>query len=761
MSIKWRITVLMLVVFFLSSILPGTSGVNAAVNTGKTFYVAQSNGDDINDGSIEKPFKTISKAAEVMAAGDTCLIREGTYRETIKPANNGEKGRPITYKAYGKERVIVSGADVLPGSWEVYKGSIYSTPIGWSMGLGKDQVFVDGTAVVQARFPNSNERRTLPVKYSPLFPTMGYFAVGQDDNNIVRSPSLTQKEKDYWKGAIFVGGQNAVYAWQSAVVSSSTAGELKVEKRSHVFWFPQLHDMNSNHPVMSAGYLTNHINALDKAGEWHIMDGRLYIWMPQGDEPTKHIVEAKKRNLAFDLTDKKYINLYGVEVFAASVTMSGAQYCSMDRCLASYTSHFLLFDDATSGFIENAFNKQPGDAPQRGEAGIYVSGIGNKIVNSTIRYSAGAGIYLAGRDTVIENNRIHDCGYACTYLGLIYAADEVWPDGMSIDQINKRLFGNYRIRYNTLYNVGRSAVNFGSISSRISKFMSSDISYNRIFNTMLFTDDGGAFYAYGVNLGQNGKRTVFHHNLIWDSFRVSVPGAVIYSDNYTEGLDITKNLIWHHPLADPGFMTIKEDGNPNNLPKDKGDNIDLGEIQAITDDIAAKKYPGGKYFKTGADHGEDPFSKPQKEIRATRYEKPAGELSRKGWTASASSSTADYSKPQFAIDPDRENSYWSSANIAQTPGEWFQVDMKAQKEFSRIVLESGNVNSPRSYTVTVSNDGKLWSKAVATGDSCTPHLEIFTKGKQKARFIRITQYAVTNESWGHVWSILDFKVYSR
>ncbi len=39
--------------------------------SGKDYYVSQ-NGDNGNPGSKDKPFKTIQKAADVMAAGDTC-----------------------------------------------------------------------------------------------------------------------------------------------------------------------------------------------------------------------------------------------------------------------------------------------------------------------------------------------------------------------------------------------------------------------------------------------------------------------------------------------------------------------------------------------------------------------------------------------------------------------------------------------------------------------------------------------------------------
>lgn len=53
-----------------------------------TYYVAIT-GNDRNKGTIEEPFRNIQKAATIMAPGDTCIIREGVYRETVVPHNNG------------------------------------------------------------------------------------------------------------------------------------------------------------------------------------------------------------------------------------------------------------------------------------------------------------------------------------------------------------------------------------------------------------------------------------------------------------------------------------------------------------------------------------------------------------------------------------------------------------------------------------------------------------------------------------------------
>lgn len=79
----------------------------------REFFVAL-DGDDDNPGTLAKPFATVQKAADVMAAGDTCYIRGGTYllEDSINlgNSNSGGEDNPITYCPYPGEEVILTGA---------------------------------------------------------------------------------------------------------------------------------------------------------------------------------------------------------------------------------------------------------------------------------------------------------------------------------------------------------------------------------------------------------------------------------------------------------------------------------------------------------------------------------------------------------------------------------------------------------------------------------------------------------------------------
>ncbi|MEY3895536.1 MAG: hypothetical protein RLZZ214_1055, partial [Verrucomicrobiota bacterium] len=85
-----------------------------------TWYVA-TNGNDTQAGTLAAPFRTIQRAADVMAPGDTCLIRQGTYRETVRPAASGTAAAPMIFSPYNDEAVTVSGCDIITG-WQSPSG---------------------------------------------------------------------------------------------------------------------------------------------------------------------------------------------------------------------------------------------------------------------------------------------------------------------------------------------------------------------------------------------------------------------------------------------------------------------------------------------------------------------------------------------------------------------------------------------------------------------------------------------------------------
>lgn len=86
----------------------------------RTYHVAQKakNASDENDGSENAPFKTISKAASILTAGEAVEVHEGIYREWVKPGKGGRSpGEMIWYYAAKGENVVIKGSDEWSPEW--------------------------------------------------------------------------------------------------------------------------------------------------------------------------------------------------------------------------------------------------------------------------------------------------------------------------------------------------------------------------------------------------------------------------------------------------------------------------------------------------------------------------------------------------------------------------------------------------------------------------------------------------------------------
>lgn len=79
-------------------------------------------GSDSNPGTLNAPWKKISRANNTLKAGDTVYIRAGSYEETIHPTNSGKPDNYITYTAFNGETVTIGGsitygADLSDRTW--------------------------------------------------------------------------------------------------------------------------------------------------------------------------------------------------------------------------------------------------------------------------------------------------------------------------------------------------------------------------------------------------------------------------------------------------------------------------------------------------------------------------------------------------------------------------------------------------------------------------------------------------------------------
>lgn len=589
---------------------------------GKTYYVAQTkNASDKNDGSEAAPFKTLSKAGEVVKAGDTVIVGGGIYRETLTIANNGEKARPITFRAKEGEKPVISALEKVQGfatypSDEVMTDNVVVAQLKTTLGEGRNMVFMNNISIAEGRHPNTDTSEKAyirkPMNLSDMWPTEGNMKirVATDEekaNNtkildVISETDLNQSE-NFWEGATYIGFMGAAWGTCSGKIKSSVPGMISMDPENvSYFWFD---DQWQAENLDDCGYITNHIRTVDAPGEWYIDEEEklLYICPPEGTTIDTMKLETKARQLVIDLKKNSYITFDGFETIGGGIRMNDGVMNVFNNCDFRYVSHFSYFHDNRDGYLENFDDRfEPeGGAPQRGEAGIYVGGDNNVIVNCRIDHSAGAGIYSTGAYGLFENNHLIDCGYNGGDVSGIFLSGKAY-----LYQDGKR--GGDVIYYNTIDRVGRSTIHYANQHDQDTNPMTGsiplDIGYNDLNNGMVFGRDGALIYTHGMSLGSDNRQSKVHHNSIrniWNSQNWG--GSGVYHDNITLFQEVYDNLIFNEngmTYSELIFTHPAGIGNPYWGVIDEWNNTQFSKYTGKLEDINPSDYPGGKPFRTGS-----------------------------------------------------------------------------------------------------------------------------------------------------------------
>jgi hypothetical protein len=474
------------------------------------FYVSPF-GSDQNSGSLEQPFKTAQKCADLIQPGKTCYLRAGTYRETIRPVQSGTPSAPITFTAYQNEAVMISGAEPIEG-WEPFRNSIFRAKAILPSDGYRDteflanQVFAKSEMMNEARWPNLSSDLMHPTLVGGAVKSRGGTAATVENSTIPNVP-------EGWAGATV--WTNEWYVSRTGRITGGTKGVLTAEMSAPWerggFWF----------------YLVGKLSLLDAPKEW-FYDGQrhlLYLWIPGGKQPSQ--VEVKQRNFAFDLSGRSYVTLRSLNLFASTVTSSSdSQGLLLDGLRAKYVSHHVtlppLPKDKQAPGTDNGLIV----ASHAQDTGIQLRGKGNSFRNSVLSWSSGNGVLLEGTGHQVIHNRIENTNYGVSYAAPI------------------RINGTgHKIIHNTITATGRDAINIDwHTAGTDARFI--EIAYNDISNFGLLSTDLGAVYiCCTVNL----EGGLIHHNWIHDAKAFSPFWGTrgIYLDLNSFNSTIHHNVLWN------------------------------------------------------------------------------------------------------------------------------------------------------------------------------------------------------------------------
>lgn len=530
------------------------------------YYVAKTGDNTLNDGkSLATPFLTIQKAASLVKPGDNVYVRGGVYRETVRPAEGGTNGAPITFQPYNGENVTISGAEEITG-WTAHTSNIYKAPLAANFLTSNRnqsfQIFVNEQMMTLAQWPNrlsSNPTnanlykavtRNFISKNTASNVTTGVMDVSNNlpPSSCVGAEIYFQPDNRAWSW-LFTGKVTAVSGGNITFQSFSSAGKDIIGQGRY--------DVNSRY------FVFNKLSLLDREEEWFhdAAAGVLYLQAPGNQNPSTLKVEAKKREYAFNLTERSFINIKGFNLFACTITtdidaggvsgeanrgydvngnvihpwrikgfLAQSSNVIIDGIKAKYLTHYT--DVSGHMFLQWG-----------GSSGIVLSGSNHEIKNSTLQFSAGNGITLNGQSNKATNNTILDMDYMANDCAAISTVG------------SQAITQDHEISYNTIIRTGRSGIQSRSAQNSNPNNLIARIHHNDISNFMLQDWDGGGIYGTSESGTCNFLRV--DHNIIHDAEGFLVSG--IYYD-FARSLIIDHNLIYNVETALKNQGTSLESG---------------------------------------------------------------------------------------------------------------------------------------------------------------------------------------------------------
>ncbi len=511
-------------------------------------YVDQSNAaDPAQDGSWAHPFDTIQEAADIATAGTTVFIRTGTYRETVVPAYSGDAvSGAIVFKPYQDEAVIVSGAELLSvetsDSWGLKSGSssIYEIDLSstFSSTLNQaEQLLVNGEMMVKARYPNLPFR----VKEEIFGPWLSIDSITSDEqtpgteaDHGWRRVTMVDDELvgigvDLAGATIFVrpqvaDGRGWGFVRSGTIVSHS--GDTLV--------FDATVNMSDLGP-MDPYFIRAKTDLIDKAGEWYhdTIANKLYLYPPEGMNPADETIEIKRRDYAFNLTDREHITIEGIEVFAATITtdedsgndgfggriditfrgrsdIAAANHVTLEGITFRYVNHFTDFTGWRQGqWVQTS--------------GVVISGRDHVVRNCIVDGSAGNGLLVIGERHRITNNFVRNTNYFGAFCQAI---------GLGMESPNK----DFEIGNNTVCYTGFDGIHSQKLASSDSS-TPARIHHNRVSSFGMHTQDVGGIKVTG---GDHVNGTRWDHNMVSDGGPWSIG---LYLD-FSEGFVMDRNITW-------------------------------------------------------------------------------------------------------------------------------------------------------------------------------------------------------------------------
>ncbi len=451
------------------------------------------NGNDINPGTMRKPLATIAAAKnKVRDIHEPVVIhvRGGTYylEEPIvfSQEDSRKDNEQVVYKAYSKEKVIISGARPIKLNWSYYKNNISIATV--PEGIIFDQLFLNGEKQRMARYPNFD-------------PTSSHFGGYSED---VLSPEKIATWKNPEGAFIHALHTHEWGGYHYLVTGKNANGELQMEGGYQ----------NNRQMGMHKKYrfIENVFEELDTTNEWYFdkKSRALYIYADSEKSLNKMQIESPQIKSLFEFRGSatspvRNISIEGFEFAHVLRTFMETKEPLLRSDWAIYRGGTVVLDGTENCAVRNCHFKEVGgnavffnkynrhsevsgcNIENIGASGVSFVGDPDAVRSPSFEYNSfvpydemdktpGPKSKNYPSECLVSNNLMHGLGQTEKQIAGV--------------QISMSM--NITVSHNTIYNVPRSGINVseGTWGGHI-------IEFNDVFNTVEETGDHGSFNSWG------------------------------------------------------------------------------------------------------------------------------------------------------------------------------------------------------------------------------------------------------------------------
>jgi hypothetical protein len=480
----------------------------AAAQTDSAVFVA-AGGNDSGDGSRERPFATLERARDEVRKhrASAVWVRAGVYAlpRTLEfgPQDSGTTARPVVWRAWPGEQVVLSGGRPISG-FAPWKGGILKAAY---RGPAFRQLFYAGKRQHLARYPNFDSSNPYGGgwAYADGKPVPMYLEVpGEDKRTLQYKPADARTWERPEEGEVWIFPR---YNWWNNIVRIQT-----IDRASRTMTLAG----NCSYPIRPGDryFVQGMKEELDAPGEWHLdaREGALYFWPPDGDARPTVYAPALDTVIRF-APGAAYITMRGFTIEHSAKT--AVVLDRAEHCLIAGNTIRNAGDYSGSGVAVN-------DGSHNGVAGNDIYAVGAH----GVAISGGDRRTLTAAENYADNNYIH-------HTGVFY------KQGVGV---SLRGVGN-RASHNLIHDTPRMGIQFSGNNLVLE--------YNHLRHMNLETADTGAVYTGGRDW-ISSRGTAIRYNYMHDSLGYGQENGKwvsphyswgVYLDDNTGGVDVIGNIV--------------------------------------------------------------------------------------------------------------------------------------------------------------------------------------------------------------------------